>query len=51
LWPFFALATANGVASSIGWPAFNALTPELVPRICCQERWPLRSVAASRPSW
>ena len=45
LWPFFALAAANGVASSIGWPAFNALTPELVPPDLLPGAVALRSVA------
>lgn len=31
VWPFLALAAGAGVASAIGWPAFAALVPELVP--------------------
>jgi MFS family permease len=45
VWPFFALAAANGVASSIGWPAFGALTPELVPPDLLPGAMALRSVA------
>ena len=30
VWPFFVLAAAAGVTSAVGWPAFGALTPELV---------------------
>jgi hypothetical protein len=31
VWPFLGLAAGAGVASAIGWPAFAALVPELVP--------------------
>ncbi len=44
-WPFFALAAANGVASAIGWPAFGALAPELVPPELLPGAVALRSVA------
>jgi MFS family permease len=45
LWPYFALAAANGVGSAIGWPAFGALTPELVPPDLLAGAMALRSVA------
>jgi MFS family permease len=45
LWPYFALAAGNGVASAIGWPAFGALTPELVPPELLPGAMALRSVA------
>ncbi len=45
VWPYFALAAANGVASAIGWPAFAALTPELVPAEILPGAMALRSVA------
>jgi MFS family permease len=45
VWPFYALAAANGVASAIGWPAFGALTPELVPPELLPGAMALRSVA------
>jgi MFS family permease len=44
-WPFFALAAANGVASAIGWPAFGALAPELVPADLLPGAMALRSIA------
>jgi MFS family permease len=45
VWPFYALAAGNGVASAIGWPAFGALTPELVPPDLLPGAMALRSVA------
>lgn len=45
VWPFFALAGASGVASAIGWPAFGALTPELVPSELLPGAMALRSIA------
>ncbi len=45
-WPYFALAGATGVASAIGWPAFGALTPELVPAEILPGAMALRSVAS-----
>jgi MFS family permease len=44
-WPFFLLAGATGVASAIGWPAFGALTPELVPVEILPSAMALRSIA------
>jgi MFS family permease len=44
-WPFFALAAGAGVSSAIGWPAFGALTPELVPAELLPGAMALRSVA------
>jgi MFS family permease len=44
-WPFFALAAASGVGSAIGWPAFGALGPELVPPELLPGAMALRSVA------
>jgi MFS family permease len=44
-WPFFLLAGATGVASAIGWPAFGALTPELVPAEILPGAMALRSIA------
>jgi MFS family permease len=45
VWPFYGLAAANGVASAIGWPAFGALTPQLVPPDLLPGAMALRSVA------
>jgi MFS family permease len=45
VWPFYALAAGNGVASAIGWPAFGALAPELVPPDLLPGAMALRSVA------
>jgi MFS family permease len=45
VWPFFALAAATGVASAVGWPAYGALTPELVPTDLVAGAMALRSVA------
>jgi MFS family permease len=44
-WPFFLLAGLTGVASAIGWPAFGALTPELVPAELLPGAMALRSIA------
>jgi MFS family permease len=44
-WPFFALAACSGVASAIGWPAYAALTPELVPEPLLAGAMALRSIA------
>jgi MFS family permease len=44
-WPFFALAAGVGVAAAIGWPAFGALTPELVPPEILPGAMALRSIA------
>jgi MFS family permease len=45
LWPFLALAAGSGVASGVGWPAFGALTPELVSAEVLPSAMALRSVA------
>jgi MFS family permease len=45
VWPFFALAACAGVASAIGWPAFGAMTPELVPAELLPGAMALRSIA------
>jgi MFS family permease len=47
VWPYFALATVTGVASAIGWPAYVALTPEVVPAELLPGAVALRSVAAT----
>jgi hypothetical protein len=47
VWPYFALAAATGVGSAIGWPAFGALTPELVPPDLLPGAMALRSVAST----
>jgi MFS family permease len=44
-WPYFLLAGLTGVASAIGWPAFGALTPELVPAEMLPGAMALRSIA------
>jgi MFS family permease len=44
-WPYFGLAGATGVSSAIGWPAFGALTPELVPPEILPGAMALRSIA------
>jgi MFS family permease len=46
LWPFFALAFANGIAFALGRPAARALPPELVPAELLQSAIAVRSVAA-----
>jgi MFS family permease len=45
VWPFFLLAFATGVASSLGAPAGRALTPSLVPEGLLAAALALRSVA------
>src|SRR5256714_7886994 len=45
LWPFLALAGATGVSNAIGWPAYGALTPEVVPPDLLPGAMALRSVA------
>ena len=45
LWPFVALAAAAGIATVIGSPALNALTPEIVPVELLPGAVALRSVA------
>ena len=45
LWPYFALASASGIANSIGWPAYGSLTPEVVPPELVPGAMALRSVA------
>ena len=46
LWPFLALALATGVANAIGWPAYGALTPEIVPPELLPGAMALRSIAS-----
>ena len=46
-WPFFLLAGITGVASAIGWPASQALTPEIVPVDLVPNAVALRSVAST----
>jgi len=46
LWPFLALAAASGCANAIGWPAYGALTPEIVPAELLPGAMALRSVAS-----
>jgi MFS family permease len=45
VWPYFLLAALTGVASAIGWPAYTALTPEVVPPDLVAGAVALRSVA------
>jgi MFS family permease len=45
LWPYLALAAATGVSNAIGWPAYGALTPEVVPTELMPGAMALRSVA------
>jgi MFS family permease len=45
LWPFLALAAASGVATVVGGPALNAMTPEIVPTELLPGAVALRSVA------
>jgi MFS family permease len=47
VWPYYALAGATGVANAIGWPAFGALTPELVAPDLLPGAMALRSVAST----
>jgi len=46
-WPYFLLAGVTGVASAIGWPASQALTPEVVPVDLVPNAVALRSVAST----
>jgi MFS family permease len=45
VWPYFVLAALTGAASAIGWPAYQALTPEVVPPDLLPGAVALRSVA------
>jgi MFS family permease len=45
LWPFFALAAANGVSTAIGNPAVRALPPALVPLELVPQSMAVRSIA------
>jgi MFS family permease len=45
VWPYFVLAAMTGAASAIGWPAYQALTPEVVPPDLVPGAVALRSVA------
>jgi len=45
VWPYFVLAGLTGAASAIGWPAYTALTPEVVPADLLPGAVALRSVA------
>ena len=45
VWPYFVFAAMVGVASAIGWPAYSALTPEVVPPELLPGAVALRSVA------
>jgi MFS family permease len=45
VWPYFFLAALTGAASAIGWPAYQALTPEVVPPDLVPGAVALRSVA------
>jgi MFS family permease len=46
LWPFLVLAALTGVGSAIAWPAYGALTPELVPPELVPNAMALRSIAS-----
>jgi MFS family permease len=46
LWPFLALAGLTGIANAVAWPAYGALTPELVPTELVPGAMALRSVAS-----
>ena len=46
LWPFLALAAANGAAGAAGAPAMRALPPEIVPAELLASAIAIRSVAA-----
>jgi len=46
LWPFLSLAALTGVANSVAWPAYGALTPELVPTELVPGAMALRSIAS-----
>jgi MFS family permease len=45
VWPYFLLAALTGVAAALGWPAYQALTPEVVPPAVLPGAVALRSVA------
>jgi MFS family permease len=45
VWPYFVLAAVTGAAIAIGWPAYQALTPEVVPPDLVPGAVALRSVA------
>jgi MFS family permease len=45
LWPFLALAAAAGIASALGAPGLNAVTPSLVPAEILASAVALRSTA------
>ena len=47
VWPYFVLAATTGVASALGWPASQALTPEIVPVDLVPGAVALRSVAST----
>jgi MFS family permease len=47
VWPYYLLASATGVASALGWPAYAALTPEVVPVDLVPGAVALRSVAST----
>jgi MFS family permease len=46
LWPFLVLAVVSGVGNAIAWPAYGALTPDLVPTELVPGAMALRSVAS-----
>jgi MFS family permease len=46
LWPFLLLALLTGVGNAIAWPAYGALTPELVPLELVPGAMALRSIAS-----
>ncbi|MGZ4382629.1 MAG: MFS transporter [Gaiellaceae bacterium] len=45
VWPYFVLAALTGVVAAVGWPAYQALTPEVVPPDVLPGAVALRSVA------
>ena len=45
VWPYFVLAALTGAASALGWPAYQALTPEVVPPDLVPGAVALRSIA------
>ena len=47
VWPYYVLASATGVASGLGWPAYAALAPEVVPVDLVAGAVALRSVAST----
>jgi MFS family permease len=46
LWPFLVLALVTGVANAVAWPAYGALTPDLVPTELVPGAMALRSIAS-----